>query len=34
LRSHYWLPISRPGLLQDRMHGLEVGIGVNVFLGK
>ena len=34
LRSHYWLPISRPGLLKDRMHGLEVGIGVNVFLGK
>jgi hypothetical protein len=34
LRSHYWLPISRPGLLQDRMHGLEVGMGVNVFLGK
>ncbi|GAB2498944.1 hypothetical protein [Algoriphagus taiwanensis] len=34
LRSHYWLPVSRPGLIQDRVHGMEVGVGVNFFLGK
>lgn len=34
LRSHYWLPVSRPGLIQDRVHGLEVGVGVNFYLGK
>lgn len=34
LRSHYWFPTARPGIIRDRMHGLEVGVGVNVFLGK
>jgi hypothetical protein len=34
LRSHYWLPVSRPGLIQDRVHGLELGVGVNFYLGK
>lgn len=34
LRSHYWLPISRPGLLEDRMQGIEVGAGLNFFLSK
>lgn len=34
LRSHYWLPVSRTGLIQDRMHGLELGLGMNIFLGK
>lgn len=34
LRSHYWFPTARPGIIRDRMHGLEVGLGVNVFLGK
>lgn len=34
LRSHYWLPVSRTGLLKDRMHGIEVGVGVNVKLSK
>ncbi|WP_209330920.1 hypothetical protein [Lunatimonas salinarum] len=34
LRSHYWLPLSRTGLIGDRMHGIEVGVGVNVKLSK
>jgi len=34
LKSSYWFPVSRPGLLQVRMHGLEVGVGMNIFLGK
>ena len=34
LRSHYWFPIARPGLVEDRMHGLEVGVGVNILFGK
>ena len=34
LRSHYWFPTARPGIIRDRMHGLEVGVGVNVFIGK
>lgn len=34
LRSHYWLPLSRTGLLRDRVHGLEIGMGVNFFIGK
>ncbi len=34
LRSHYWFPTARPGIIRDRMHGLEVGVGINVLLGK
>lgn len=34
LRSHYWLPLSRQGLIHDRMHGLELGTGVTLLLGK
>jgi hypothetical protein len=34
LRSHYWLPLSRQGLIRDRMHGLELGTGVTLLLGK
>ncbi|EON76881.1 hypothetical protein ADIS_2627 [Lunatimonas lonarensis] len=34
LRSHYWLPLSRTGLIKDRMHGIEVGAGVNIRLGR
>lgn len=34
LRSHYWLPISGAGLLEYRMHGMEIGFGVNYFVGK
>ncbi len=34
LRSHYWLPISRPGLLEERTQGIEVGVGVNFSFGK
>lgn len=34
LRSQYWFPLSGKGLLHDRMHGLEVGGGINLFIGK
>jgi hypothetical protein len=34
LRSHYWLPISGTGLLEYKMNGLEVGLGMNYFLGR
>nr|MBI1232182.1 hypothetical protein [Cytophagales bacterium] len=34
LRSHYWLPISGTGLVGDRMHALEIGVGLNYFLTK
>lgn len=34
LRSHYWLPVSGIGILENRTHGLEVGLGVNYFLGR
>jgi hypothetical protein len=34
LRSHYWLPISDVGVLKNRTHGLEVGLGINYFLGR
>ncbi|MGY6521398.1 MAG: hypothetical protein ACXIUD_06695 [Mongoliitalea sp.] len=34
LRSHYWLPTSGTGLLQNRVHGMEIGIGLNYFFGK
>jgi hypothetical protein len=34
LRSHYWLPVSRQGIFEDRTHGLEVGLGVNFLIGK
>ncbi|MCH7412313.1 hypothetical protein MM213_02360 [Belliella sp. R4-6] len=34
LRSHYWLPTSNIGLLSTRIHGIEVGAGVNYFFGK
>lgn len=34
LRSHYWLPLTKTGVLGDKMHGLEVGAGVNLFIGK
>jgi hypothetical protein len=34
LRSQYWFPLSGTGLLNDRMHGLEVGAGINLFIGK
>ena len=34
LRSHYWLPTSNIGLLSTRIHGIEVGAGVNYIFGK
>jgi hypothetical protein len=34
LRSHYWLPVSGAGILENRTHGLEVGLGINYFLGR
>jgi hypothetical protein len=34
LRSHYWLPISGTGLLNNRVHGMELGVGLNYFLGR
>jgi len=34
LRSHYWMPLTKTGLLDDRMHGLEVGAGANFLIGK
>lgn len=34
LRSHYWLPTSNIGLLSTRIHGIEVGAGVNYLFGK
>ncbi|GHB34939.1 hypothetical protein [Mongoliitalea lutea] len=34
LRSHYWLPTSGTGLLQNRVHGMEIGVGLNYFFGK
>lgn len=34
LRSHYWLPISGTGLVSDKMHALEIGVGLNYFLTK
>ncbi len=34
LRSQYWLPVARTGLLEDRTHGVEVGVGVNFMLRK
>ncbi|WP_241127786.1 hypothetical protein [Cognataquiflexum nitidum] len=34
LRSHYWLPLSGTGLLNNRVHGMELGVGLNYFLGR
>lgn len=34
LRSHYWLPISRHGLLEERVHGIEVNVGTSFSFGK
>ncbi len=34
LRSHYWHPISKQGLVREKTHGLELGVGVSVFLGR
>lgn len=34
LRSHYWLPISGQGLINNRMHGLEIGTGFSILLGN
>ena len=34
LRSLYWHPLSKQGLIQDKIHGLELGLGVSVFLGR
>lgn len=34
LRSHYWLPVARQGVIRDRMHGLEISSGVSLLLGK
>ncbi|SEJ10446.1 hypothetical protein SAMN05192553_102397 [Cyclobacterium xiamenense] len=34
LRSQYWLPVARTGLLEDRTHGVEAGVGVNFMLRK
>jgi hypothetical protein len=33
-RSHYWLPLSGTGLLNNRVHGMELGVGLNYFLGR
>ncbi|MCH7410573.1 hypothetical protein MM239_14290 [Belliella sp. DSM 111904] len=34
LRSHYWFPASGKGILQNRVHGMEIGVGLNYFLGR
>ena len=34
LRSHYWMPISKTGLVGDKLNGLELGGGINLFIGK
>ncbi|UJP66580.1 hypothetical protein [Mongoliitalea daihaiensis] len=34
LRTHYWFPTTGTGILQNRVHGLEVGVGMNYFLGR
>lgn len=35
LRTHYWFPnYSGIGLLQNRVNGIELGIGLSYFLGK
>ncbi|SHM36095.1 hypothetical protein SAMN04488057_101202 [Cyclobacterium lianum] len=34
LRSQYWLPVSKTGLLRDRTHGVSVEVGANFSFGK
>jgi len=34
IRSHYWLPISGQGLINNKMHGLEIGTGLSILLGN
>jgi hypothetical protein len=34
LRSHYWLPVSGIGLFENKVHGLEVGVGIHWVIGK
>ncbi len=34
LRTNYWLPIQRMGLVKERIHGLDVNLGMNYSLWK
>ncbi|MGF1636227.1 MAG: hypothetical protein ACFCUU_04075 [Cyclobacteriaceae bacterium] len=34
MRSHYWFPMNGIGLFNNRVHGLEVGVGLKYFIGK